>query len=184
MIIKNRHSIVYLSNAVSESILVRREITTDSPAATNKVLSLVKAIHMQNLNCFVLSLGRGRQNNSLKRHAASLEKYNQVATLYCDFWQMPVLTHIVTMVSMTILLNYLINRRKGITVLAYNRSYHYLPALILAKLKGVRICLDLEDGFNGDGKSNFSYLKNTLTRKIFDWLCSGVGMVGDRKSVV
>jgi hypothetical protein len=169
--ISNRHKIIYLCNAASESILEQRAITTDSPAATNKVLSLVKAMRMQNLNCFVLSLGRGRQNNSFKRHGACLEQYNQVSTLYCDFWQIPVLTHIVTMASITILLNYLINRNKKLTVLSYNRSYHYLPALIMAKIRGVRVCLDLEDGFNSDGKSIFSILKNTVTRKIFDWLC-------------
>jgi len=173
----NRHTIVYLCNAVSESILAKREIKTDSPAATNKVLALVKAMRMQNLNCIVLSLGRGRQKTSFKRHGAWLERSNQVATLYCNFWKLPIITHIVTMASVLILLNCLINRCPRTTVLAYNRSYHYLPALLLARLRGASVCLDLEDGYNIDGKGVFRVLKNTLIRKIFDWVCSGGVMV-------
>jgi len=175
--IRNRHTIVYLCNAISESILAQRGITTDSPAATNKVLALVKAMRMQNLNCVVLSLGRGRQNNSFKRYDARLERSNQAATLYCKFWKMPILTHIVTMMSVLSLLNCLINRYPRITVLVYNRSYHYLPALLLARLRGANVCLDLEDGYNIDGKGIFRILKNTLTRKIFEWLCPGGVMV-------
>ena len=166
-----------MCNAVSESIQAKREITTDSPAATNKVLALVKAMRMQNLNCVVLSLGRGRQNNSFKRYGAWLERYKQVVTIYCAFWSIPILTHIVSMASVLILLNCLINRCPRITVLAYNRSYHYLPALLLVRLRGASVCLDLEDGYNVDGKGVFRILKNTLTRKLFDWLCSGGVMV-------
>ncbi len=163
--------VVYLSNAVDESIRAERAITTDSPAATNKVLALAGAMRGVGMRCTVLSLGRGRQNGTGIRHAATARRLEHGAILYAAFWQSPWLTHLVSFVSLAWLLAKLIRRHPSLCVLVYNRAYHYLPALLLARLLGVRVYLDLEDGYIVEGRGVIRHLKNTLTRRLFSWLC-------------
>ncbi len=166
-----RQIVVYLTNAIDESVKAERKITTDSPAATNKVLALASAMRGEGMRCIVLSLGRGRQNSSGIRHAATARCLNHSVILYAAFWQLPLLTHLVSFVSLAWLLGKLIWRHRGVCVLAYNRSYHYLPALLLARLIGVRVYLDLEDGYIVENKGGLRHIKNCLTRRCLNWLC-------------
>lgn len=163
--------VVYLSNAIDESIKTARHITTDSPAATNKVLGLAGAMRQAGVRCIVLSLGRGHQTGSGDQHRPVARRFNHVAMLYCAFWQLPILTHVVTMISLAFWMGRLIRRHPGLTVLAYNRSWHYVPALMFARLLRTRTFLDLEDGYTVDGRGRLRQLKNTLTRTVFNWLC-------------
>ncbi len=171
--------VVYLSNAVDESIRAERSITTDSPAATNKVFALAGAIRGVGMRCTVLSLGRGRQNGTGIRHEATVCRLEHGAILYAAFWQLPWFTHLVSFVSLTCLLAKLIRRHPALCVLVYNRAYHYLPALLLARLLGVRVYLDLEDGYIVEGRGGIRYLKNKLTRRLFSWLCPHGSMVAN-----
>lgn len=171
--------VVYLSNAVDESIRAERSITTDSPAATNKVLALAGAMRGVGMRCTVLSLGRGRQNGTGIRHAATARRLEHGAILYAAFWQMPWLTHLVSFVSLAWLLAKLIRRHPALCVLVYNRAYHYLPALLLPRLLGVRVYLDLEDGYIVEGRGGIRHLKNTLTRRLFSWLCPHGSLVAN-----
>jgi glycosyltransferase involved in cell wall biosynthesis len=171
--------VVYLCNAVDESIRVERSITTDSPAATNKVFALAAAMRGVGIRCTVLSLGRGRENGTGVRHAAAVRRLTHGATLYAAFWQSPWLTHLVSVVSMAWLLVKLLRRHPAPCVLVYNRSYHYLPALLLTRLLGVRAYLDLEDGYIVEGRGGMRHLKNGLTRRLFSWLCPHGSMVAN-----
>lgn len=163
--------VVYLCNAVDESTKAVRAITTDSPAATNKVFALARVMRGAGMRCKVLSLGRGRQNRSGMRHSATARRLEQGAVVYAAFWQAPFLTHIVSFVSLAWLLAKLIQRHPALCVLVYNRAYHYLLALMLARFLGVRVYLDLEDGYNVEGRGGIRHLKNTFTRILFSWLC-------------
>jgi glycosyltransferase involved in cell wall biosynthesis len=171
--------VVYLCNAVDESIRAERSITTDSPAATNKVFALAAAMRGVGIRCTVLSLGRGRQNGTGIRHAAVVRRLTHGATLYAAFWQSPWLTHLVSLLSLTRLLGKLLRRHPAPCVLVYNRSYHYLPALLLTRLLGVRAYLDLEDGYIVEGRGGMRHLKNGLTRRLFSWLCPHGSMVAN-----
>lgn len=171
--------VVYLSNAVDESIKAERAITTDSPAATNKVLALAGAMRGVGMRCTVLSLGRGRQNGTGIQHAATARRLEHCTVLYAAFWQSPWLTHLVSFVSLAWLLAKLIRRHPGLCVLVYNRAYHYLPALLLARLLGVRVYLDLEDGYIVEGRGGIRHLKNTVTRRLFRWFCPHGSMVAN-----
>ena len=84
---RQRQVVVYLSNAVDESIKAERAITTDSPAATNKVLALAGAMRGVGMRCTVLSLGRGRQNGTCIQHAATAKRLEHGTVLYAAFWQ-------------------------------------------------------------------------------------------------
>ena len=172
-------TVVYLSNAIDEAIKEERAITSDSPAATNKVIALASAMQGADMNCIVLSLGRGRQNGTGIRHAATARRLEHGAILYADFWQSPWLTHFVSFVSPAWLLVKLFRRHPALSVLVYNRSYHYLPTLLLARFLGVRIYLDLEDGYILEGRGVFRHLKNGLTRSLFSWLCPHGSMVAN-----
>jgi glycosyltransferase involved in cell wall biosynthesis len=174
---RQRHFVVYLNNAVDESIRAERAITTDSPAATNKVLSLARAMRVAGMRCIVLSLGRGRQNGTGVQHGATVRRMEHGAVLYAAFCHMPWLTHVVSVVSLAWLLARLIRNRPALRVLAYNRAYHYLPALLLARLCGKRVYLDLEDGYIFEGRGGMRRLKNGLTRRLFSWLCPDGSMV-------
>lgn len=169
--------VVYLCNAVDERAKQERAITTDSPAATNKVLALSGAMRAAGMHCLILSLGRGRQDRSGRRHSAQVSRASGQQILYCAFWHLPILTHIVSFFSLTILLRYLLRQSPGLSILVYNRSYHYLPALLFARLLGAKIFLDLEDGYNFEGTSLYHRLKNTATRWIFNALCTSGAMV-------
>jgi len=172
-------ALVYISNAVDETLISDRSIKTDSPAASNKVFAIARAMHGVGIHCTVLSLGRGRQNGSGVWHAASTKRLEHGPIIYAAFWQSPWLTHLVTFASLTLLLAKLIRRNPGLCVLVYNRAYHYLPALLLARLSGVRIYLDLEDGYIVEGRGRIRHLKNTLTRRLFGWLCPHGSMVAN-----
>jgi glycosyltransferase involved in cell wall biosynthesis len=176
--------VVYLCNAVDESIRAERDITTDSPAATNKVLALAGAMRGVGMRCTVLSLGRGRQNGSCIQHAAAARRLEHGAILYAAFWHSPWLTHLVSFASPAWLLAKLIRRHPALCVLVYNRAYHYLPALLLARLLGVRVYLDLEDGYIVEGRGGIRHLKNRLTRRLFSWLCPDGSMVANSRLVM
>jgi glycosyltransferase involved in cell wall biosynthesis len=172
-------TVVYLSNAIDEAIKGERAITTDSPAATNKVIALASAMRGAGMHCIVLSLGRGRQNGAGIKHAATARRLKHGAILYADFWQSSWLTHFVSFVSSAWLLVKLIRRQPALSVLAYNRSYHYLLTLLLARFLGARVYLDLEDGYVVEERGGFRHLKNRLTRNLFSWLCPHGSMVAN-----
>lgn len=177
--IPDKQLVVYLCNAVDESIRARRQITTDSPAATNKVFAIAGSLRQAGLHCIVLSLGRGRQNGKGSWHPAVARRTGTAVTLYCAFLHLPLLTHLVTALSLTFLVVRLAWCNPNLSLLSYNRAYHYIPALVVARLMRVRSCLDLEDGYIVEGCGGIRHMKNALTRRLFNWLCPHGAMVAN-----
>ncbi len=171
--------LVYLCNAVDEGIRAQRQIVTDSPAATNKVFAIAGAIQQAGLRCVILSLGRGRQNGKGSWHPAVFRRSSSSKVLYCSFLHLPLLTHVVTAWSLTVAVVRLAWHRPNVTLLSYNRAYHYIPALVVARLLQIRSCLDLEDGYIVEGRGGIRHLKNALTRSLFSWLCPHGSMVAN-----
>ena len=176
---RQRTLIAYLCNAIDESTRLQRHIVTDSPAATNKVLGVADAIRLVGLSCLVLSLGRGRQNGSRHWYSARTRRDKGVALIYCPFLHFPFLTHFVTALGLLTVVIRLAIRHPDMILLSYNRAYHYVPALMVARLLGVRSCLDLEDGFILEGRGRLRRLKNSFTRKLFACLCPDGAMVAN-----
>lgn len=171
--------VVYICNALDESVRERRQITTDSPAATNKVRGLANAMRDAQLHCIVLSLGRGRQNGGGSWHPAEIRRVGRTLFVYCGFLHLPLLTHLISALSVAYIVVKIAWRQSNLTVLSYNRSYHYILALIAARLLKVRSFLDLEDGYNNEGESLCGRLKNTIMGKAFGWLCPDGAMVAN-----
>ncbi len=125
--------------------------------------------------CTILSSGRGRQNGSGAWHRRVVSRKYGLSAVYADFYQFPVLTHFVTAYSLAILLITLLKKHPCAKVLAYNRSYHYLPALFIAKLMRSSVFLDLEDGYINESNGRLRRVKNAITKKLFTFFCpSGV----------
>jgi len=158
--------IIYLCNALDEKTRNTRHITTDSPAATKKVLGLCRAMHEVGEDCIVLSMGRGRQSGSGERFLMFTKVLDGVDITYSAFWHIPFLTHLVTSMSLAISL-WRLKRMKAVKLLAYNRVWHYLPSLLLAKVLSIPCYLDLEDGWVS--KKNISQKMLTY---FYDWACN------------
>jgi len=176
--VNKKKTIVYLCNALDDATKSEREITTDSPAATKKVAGLCQAIKKTGTSTWMLSLGRGRQNRSGCFHRAKVSRLGRTAVVYSAFWHVPVMTHLISIISTAVIMRTLC-LRKQVTVVAYNRSFHYLPALMVARFSGARCFLDLEDG----DISLQPFLQRTarrLLRRVFDSLCSAGALVSTR----
>ncbi len=167
----HKTTVVYLCNAVDSSTKKERSVRFDSPAATNKVFGIIKALRSQNVNAFVLSLGRGRQTGSRQRFPAVAKWTSGLPVLYAAFWHYPLVTHVVGALSMAILFVRLMRGRQGrVAVIAYNRLWHYLPTLVLAVLFRARCYLDLEDGAI-ESAQGLTHIGNVISKKLFDTLC-------------
>lgn len=143
-----RRTLVYLCNAIDDETCKKRHITSDSPAATQKVFQISTALSCVGIKPLLLSLGRGRQRNTWRWHPAAVKRVKAGGVLvYAPFFDAPVLTHFVTLFSVCVLIFRLNKRKLGDTVaLAYNRLPYYFLGLMLARGFGWRCFLDLEDG--------------------------------------
>jgi len=140
--------LVYLCNAIDDFTCRERGITSDSPAATQKVLQISSALADTGVRPIVLSMGRGRQNGSWRWHRAQVRRTGRrVIVVYAPFFDAPFLTHLVTMLCLLPLVWRLTRQAPaGMALLVYNRLPYYLPSIELAHRLGCRLFLDLEDG--------------------------------------
>jgi len=97
-----RREIIYLCNALDDATKAERRITTDSPAATNKVFGLCRALQNTGAEVAVLSMGRGRQRGSFKCFLGKEYVQGNIKIHYASFWDVPLLTHLVTACSLVV----------------------------------------------------------------------------------
>lgn len=169
--------LIYLCNAIDERTCLERSITSDSPAATQKVLQVTSALRKSRVRAVVLSLGRGRQQRSGKWFPAKVVREGGAPIIYAPFFDFPVLTHLVSLFGLLPLIWRLRSSRCLSVILAYNRLPHYMAAMELARLLRLRRFLDLEDG---DAKEEGSPEHRWFTRVLsarFDHLCNAGGML-------
>ena len=170
-------TVIYLCNAVDEMTKKERNVRFDSPAATNKVIGIGKALQTQNVKVFILSLGRGKQIGDGTKFPTIARKVSGIPILYSAFWHYPFVTHIIGALSMSILLMRLLRNRSGrVVIIAYNRLWHYLPTLILAAIFRKHCYLDLEDGTIESDKY-IRRLLDFISQKLFDSLCNKGALV-------
>ena len=163
--------IVYLCGALDEATRRSRSIDAANPAATQKVFNFCRALRRAGYRASVLSLGRGRQNGSGAVHAACALRTEGVTVVYARFIHHRWTTHLISALSVAMLV-WRLRRRETITLIAYNRLWHYVPALILARMLGIRCFLDLEDGFATIARSSSGRALDRCVGWLFDRLCS------------
>lgn len=166
-----------MCNALGEGVCSERNIRTDSPAATKKVLEVCRALREAHVRVLVLSLGRGRQSGNGKLHRARVARVEGVPVLYLPFIEVPLLTHIWTAISTLVALIRLRKKMENAVLLVYNRIVHYWPAIELAGALGYRCHLDLEDG---EVKGVIRSARDTASRMLkarFDFACKHGALV-------
>jgi len=172
--------LIYLSNALDEGTRSERRITSDSPAATQKVLQIALALRKSGVSTIVLSLGRGRQKGTGKWFAAKVVRSGGVTIVYAPFFDFPIFTHLVSLLGLLPLVWRLRWTGRVTSILAYNRLPHYLVCMELARLIGWRRFLDLEDGdVRNEGAIVRQWIARILTAK-FDTLCNAGGVLAAR----
>lgn len=164
-----RPRLVYLCNALDEQTRIERSITSDSPAATQKVLQIALALKSSGVTTTLLSLGRGRQHGTGRWHPAKVTRIQGVNIIYAPYFDFPWLTHLVACLALPLILWRL--RIQDPVVLAYNRLPHYLLGMELARWVGLRRFLDLEDGDAFDERSVIRQWIARVMAKRFDDLC-------------
>lgn len=142
---------IYLCNALDDVTRQNRRISTDSPAASNKVFALCRALRSVGSQAGILSMGRGRQGGGRDGpiiHRCAIRRNSGVSIIYTEFWNIPIFTHLVTAFSMVRVFLALAKKYKVVLV-AYNRQWHYIPTLCFAYVMRIPCFLDLEDGYIG-----------------------------------
>jgi glycosyltransferase involved in cell wall biosynthesis len=164
-----RQKYYYVCNAFEERVKNKRNITTDSPAANGKVSRLCSAVRDAGGDARILSLGRGCSKKTLRRYPATAKKILNVPIVYADFWDLPLLSHLVSLVSLSVLMMRITER--GSVLIFYNFQPHYLLTLLIGRISARKCILDLEDGCRIDDKSVYGLLNFALL-KIFNFFCS------------
>ena len=165
--------IVYLCGALDEATRRARNIDAANPAATQKVFGFCRALRQAGHRAIVLSLGRGRQNGSGAAYDACARRADGAPVIYARFVHSRWTTHLVSAFSLAVLVWRLRPRmRDRITLIAYNRLWHYVPALLLARVLGMRCFLDLEDGSVNRGRPAVLRMFDRLAGRCFDALCN------------
>ncbi len=162
---------VFLCNALDDQTKYRREIVSDSPAATNKVFGLCKALQKSGSQVYVLSMGRGRQNGSGNYFAAETKFVQRLPVVYASFCNLPLITHLLTAWSLARCFKRLSVKHTTVNLIIYNRLWHAIPTLIIARLSGALCYLDLEDGATNDSQRFVTQVKSIFLRRVFDYLC-------------
>lgn len=161
-------------NALDDATRIDRGIQTDSPAASRKVFQMCAALRKEGVRACVLSLGRGRAGGQLRRHPRKVCRVQGVPVVYMPFWQVKVLSELVSLVTPAAALWHLASRRHGRqVVLFYNPETAYLPTLGVAGVVGLRRILDLEDGrVQRDLRSLRGWVAEGTSR-LYETLCNG-----------
>lgn len=164
--------IAIVSNALDDATRLKRNINTDSPAASRKVFMLCQALRTAGIRAYVLSLGRGRTNGTAY-FSASVRRVGGIPVIYAPFSQKPILSQILSLFGLIPSLLRL-SRTPLRSVVFYNRMNAYLPTLFMARVTGFRCLLDLEDGEVISQGIRHHFLRNQLRSSLnamFDFLC-------------
>jgi len=163
---------IFVCNALDDHTRRERNIVTDSPAASRKILLTASALSMCGVRSFVISFGRGRADGSLRWHRSCVKRVNGVIYLYAPFCNIPILSEIVSVFGVLPLIARL-RLGNDAVLLFYNRLTAYIPTITWSNVLGYRCFLDLEDG-EVEGKntgSKVSKFSLRLKRTFFDFFC-------------
>jgi glycosyltransferase involved in cell wall biosynthesis len=170
---KSSEVFIYLCGILDEKTKAERGLEADSPAATKKVLDVTKALGLGINNTYVVSMGRGKQNEGRSSHKVKVCKLKGIPTIYAQYSPIPFYTYVLSALSLIKIVFGLYKKASGekVHIIAYNRQSLYLPALIVARLLSIKCYLDLEDA-QLIGKSNkFVTLLKKLYSNFFDSVC-------------
>lgn len=138
--------VMMLCNAMSDPVRLERGITTDSPAATRKIVMMMQALRSAGVRPTLISLGRGRQDGSGRAYAAEAGRIRGIPIAYGRFVNRPLLSQLFSLLAPVPVLWSRRRHARDTTLLLYNRMFSHLLALWFARSLGYRTMVDLEDG--------------------------------------
>jgi glycosyltransferase involved in cell wall biosynthesis len=171
------NNLFLIGNALEDATRQERGITSDSPAASHKVFHLARAARKAGVRTVVVSLGRGRADGSFRYFPGKAARVNGVSVVYLPFTHIPILSELLTLLSLAPLIWRLRLYKGHKAVVFYNRMPSYLTGLVLARLLRFRTVLDLEDGETVTRNWSFAGARNRLLRWLYDALCSDGAML-------
>lgn len=164
--------LIYVCNALDDDTRNKREITTDSPAASRKIFSTCIALRRVGVKAVVLSTGRGRARASWRYDPGHVRRIRRVPVIYMPFVSLRVVSELLSTFSLAWWVLRLHRKAGRKAYLFYNRmSVYILPLLVVVGLREERI-LDLEDGNLKEHPSISSATSAAFRTFVFRTLCS------------
>ena len=175
MIVRNR--IIFVCNALEDSVRLERNISTDSPACSRKIFLMSKALKLAGDRVLIVSMGRGEASGSDTHHPGRAKYSNGIAVLYAPYSERKIISELISLFSLPYILFRLRRYRGGKSVIFWNRTSAYIPALFISLLLGFSRFLDLEDGDLQDSSWTFGRLYILLKRELYNRLCSSGSII-------
>lgn len=160
-----------MCNALDDLTRLERGISTDSPAATRKIILMCKALRLAGVRPIILSMGRGGSIAQWKSFSSVVRRVDGLPLLCIPFSSIPILSQLLSALALMYVVCKL--RLKGVKhLIFYNRTEAFLPSLLVSSVMGYKNILDLEDGEVRMGGRLLSRFFARMITYTFDVFCN------------
>jgi glycosyltransferase involved in cell wall biosynthesis len=162
--------IIFMCNALDDLTRSERGISTDSPAATRKIVLMCKALRLTGVRPIILSMGRGGSIAEWRSFSSVVRRVDGLPLLYIPFTSIPLLSQLISVFGLMYAICKL--RPRGVRhLIFYNRTKAFLPSLLLSSIMDYKKILDIEDGEVRMSGRSFSFGISRMNTHVFDVLC-------------
>jgi glycosyltransferase involved in cell wall biosynthesis len=169
--------VLYICNLLNDAIVRERALRPASSVCAGRLIPTMQACRREGLHVWALSMGRNRQQGTLRWFRTHVTKTDGIPVVHATFWDCPVLTHFVTAISLGLIVWRL--RRRTASCVYWNAQPHSVLALLSARTAKIRIVLDLEDGARDDIRGLAGWMQRNLL-KLWDRFADAA-MVANRQ---
>lgn len=161
---------IFLCNALDDVTRSERGISTDSPAATKKVILMSRALRLGGARPIILSMGRGGAAAEWRSYSAVVRRIEGLPIIYIPYTSIPIFSKLLSALGLIYVVCKL--RLRGIQhLIFYNRTTAFLPTLLASSLMRYKNILDLEDGEVRLGSKPLMLSFTRTVAHLFDFLC-------------
>jgi glycosyltransferase involved in cell wall biosynthesis len=169
--------VIFVCNALEDSIRLERNISSDSPACSRKIFQMSKALKLSGERVLIVSMGRGLAGRNNTYHFGKAKLSNGIPVIYAPYSERKFLSELISLISLPYIIFRLRLYSGGTPVVFWNRTSAYIPALFISFLLGFSRFLDLEDGDLEDSSWTFGRLYVLLKRELYNRLCSSGSII-------
>ena len=162
-----KERLLILCNVFDDSTRIDRNILTDSPAESRKMLMMCHALKLAGVRPLVISLGRGKASGAFNFFSSIFRRVNGIPIFYLPFSHLYFLSECISLFAPLGLIFKFRSQQKR-AIIFYNRRVIYLPALLISSFYGYSTILDLEDGEVGANGNENKRFFSLIVRKLFD----------------
>lgn len=166
------HRTIFVCNALEDDTRIERNISTDSPASSRKIFLMAKALKHAGDYVTILSMGRGHANGSRRYFSSKVKKNQGVPIIYAPFSERRFISEVISLLSLPCMLFRMRGLSATTSVIFWNRTSAYMPALLTSYLLGFSRVLDLEDGDLPVTRWSLKELYITSKRLFYNIFCS------------